>query len=104
VNGPDDRPTLAAERTVLAHWRTQLVVSVAVLLVVREATPGLERLVATSAAAAGGALVWLVTLGRERELRPGRRPDALPRALGGRALAFVAGVGLVQFAALVVTV
>lgn len=104
MNGPSDRPTLAAERTVLAHWRTQLVVSVAVVLVIREATPGIERLVAAPAAAAGGALVWLITLARERELHPGRRLGAAPRTLGRRALAVVVGVALVQFAAIVVTV
>jgi hypothetical protein len=83
VNAPRTTPDPArqAERTVLAHWRTELSAVAVTGLIARQAEAGAERL--TVVVVGGLALVGLVWIGwlRQRRLTE-PDPPAAPRAIG----------------------
>ena len=95
----DTEAGLQAERTVLAHWRTELAAAVVAMLILRQASSGGER--AAIAVATGVAVTVLAVAGyrRQRRLVAGAT-EASPRTVVGIAVAVV----LLQVAALVVVV
>jgi len=88
---------LQAERTVLAHWRTDLAAVVVAMLVVRQATPGTERLVVLVLAVGSVAIVTAAGLLRQRRLLAGGA-DAAPWTVA----TIAAAVAVLQAAALAV--
>ncbi|MET0146436.1 MAG: hypothetical protein ABW122_16720 [Ilumatobacteraceae bacterium] len=85
------------ERTVLAHWRTELAVVVTAMLVVRHAGSGIERIVIVPAALV--AVVAVIGVGWHRQRRLGRGDS---RASPAAILVTVVGVVVLQVAAVVV--
>lgn len=85
-----------AERTVLAHWRTQLAsFAVAALLILRTA-PGTERWVVCPAAVLAVALVAGAGLRRQRHLLAGRtQAELLTIHMVTAAIALLQAAGLV---------
>lgn len=60
-----------AERTILAHWRTQLATVAVALLIVRQASPGLERGLAVGAVVVLVGATAAVGVHRQRRLVAG---------------------------------
>ena len=86
-----------AERTVLAHWRTELAAVAVTTLIARQAEAGAERV---AVVAVGGpvllAMVWIGWLRQRRLARPD--PPAAPLAIG----LTVTALAVLQVLALVV--
>jgi hypothetical protein len=73
VTAPEEPAALGehgrqAERTVLAHWRTQLAAVVVAMLMVRQAEPGGERWAVAGTAAVAVAIVVVAAFRRQRQL------------------------------------
>lgn len=96
---PAPDPGRQAERTTLAHWRTELSAVAVAALIVRQAGAGAERIVV--AVLGGLAAVTMVAAGWVRQRRLARpEPHAAPRVVA----LTVAGVLTLQALALVIAV
>jgi hypothetical protein len=104
VTAPDEPAALIehgrqAERTVLAHWRTQLAAAVVAMLMVRQAAPGWQRWAVAIAVAAAVGVVVVSAVRRQRRLLGGAT-DADPVTV--RAIA--AAIAVLQLVAIAVVI
>jgi hypothetical protein len=72
---------LQFERTTLAYWRTALAAAVAGLLIVRQTTGGLERVIGTLGAVGAVAVIIGIAFARQEAL--GRRSAHLRHRMTG---------------------
>jgi uncharacterized membrane protein YidH (DUF202 family) len=96
---PDEDGGLQFERTALAYWRTALAAALAGLLIVRQTSGGLERVVGTVGAVAGVSVIIGIGFARQEALA--RRSAHLRHRMTG---GIVAALVLLQVIAVALVV